>query len=50
MNLIITLFHLITQNIDSNTNLTIYNVGKNDKEYYYYDMNFQNDYKNKDDF
>ncbi len=41
---------LITQNIDSNTNLTIYNVGKNDKEYYYYDMNFQNDYKNKDDF
>lgn len=41
---------LITQNINSHSKLTIYNVGKNDKEYYYYDMNFQNNYKNKEDF
>lgn len=41
---------LIAQNIDFNSKLTIYNVGKNDKEYYYYDMNFQNDYKNKEEF
>ena len=41
---------LIAQNIDLNSKLTIYNVGKNEKEYYYYEMNFQNEYKNKEDF
>lgn len=41
---------LVTKNINTHSKLTIYNVGKNDKEYYYYDMNFQNNYKNKEDF
>ena len=41
---------LIMENFNSNSKVTIYNVGKNDKEYYYYNMNFQNYYETKEEF
>ena len=43
-------YALSIENINFNSKIKIYNVGKNDTEYYYYEMDLQNYYENKEEF